>query len=155
MGKYDPLARYLKSRPDDSWNATFAEIEAKLGTSLPRSAKEHRAWWANQTGGNHCQTAGWQDAGWATREVDLRRGVVRFERRKRGGSRQSEASSIPPRPSTELWDRARRLSGIEDRDQLIEAALTALIRREAAKGLIALGGTMPDFAIPPRERPTP
>jgi len=151
MGKYEPLARYLKSRPDDNWNATFSEIEAKLGTSLPRSAREHRAWWANQTNGNHSQTSGWRDAGWETRDVDLRRGLVRFERSGHSG----RASGGPPMPMTkpDLWDQARRLSGIVDRDELIEAALTALIRREAAKGLIALGGTMPDFEAAPRERP--
>ncbi|QGN56427.1 type II toxin-antitoxin system VapB family antitoxin [Novosphingobium sp. Gsoil 351] len=53
----------------------------------------------------------------------------------------------------DLWERARRISGIDDHDALLKAALTAFVRREAAKGLVALGGTMPDFAIPSRERP--
>ena len=151
MGKYDPLARYLNSRPDDTWNATFGEIEDKLGAPLPRSAREHRAWWANQTNGNHSQTAGWRDAGWETREVDLRRGLVRFERRP--GEKVARPSVLREgRP--DLWERARELTGIDNRDALIEEALIALIRREAGRRLIALGGTMPDFTAPLRERPS-
>ena len=151
MGKYEPLARYLNSRPDDTWNATFGEIEDKLGATLPRSAREHRAWWANQTNGNHSQTAGWRDAGWETREVDLRRGLVRFERRP--GEKVARSSALRQgRP--DLWERARELTGIDNRDALIEEALIALIRREAGRRLIALGGTMPDFTAPPRERPS-
>ena len=151
MGKYEPLARYLKLHPDDTWNATFAEIEDKLGASLPRSAREHRAWWANQANGNHSQAAGWQGAGWETREVDLRRGLVRFERKRGAKAAPSPASR---QVHGALWERARELTGIDDRDALIEVALTALIRREAGRRLIALGGTMPDFTAPPRERPS-
>ena len=38
-------------------------------------------------------------------------------------------------------------------ERLIEEALLALIQREVARKLIAMGGTMPDFAPAPRERP--
>lgn len=150
MGKYEPLARYLKSRPDDTWNATFGEIEDKLGAALPRSARKHRAWWANQANGNHSQTAGWRDAGWQTREVDLRRGFVRFERL----DEKSPRTSVLREGRPDLWERARELTGIDNRDALIEEALIALIRREAGRRLIALGGTMPEFTAPPRERPS-
>ena len=57
------------------------------------------------------------------------------------------------RAIADLWERRARVSGIDDRDYLLKAALTTFIRREAAKGLIALGGTMPEFTVPPRERP--
>ena len=152
MGKYEPLTHFLKSQPDEVWDARFSEVERVLGFPLPRSAHEYPAWWANQEPG-HSQTRGWRDAGWETTQVDLASKKVRFRRRKRGtgGAKNSAKSSGP---DDALWEKARRLSGIEDRDALIEAALTALIRREAAKQLAALGGTMPDFTVPPRERPT-
>ena len=149
MGKYEPLARYLTSREDDSWNATFAQIEGKLGFSLPHRAREYRAWWSNQKDGKHSQAAGWQEAGWVTREVDLNHGIVRFER-SRTGTPASAVGQGGPAPS--LWARARELSGINDRDELITAGLDALIQREAAKALIALGGSDPEAEAPPRRR---
>lgn len=153
MSKYEPLARYLKSLEDDTWNATFSEIEAKLGTELPRSAREHRAWWANQSGGNHSQTAGWQGAGWETRDVDLRRGIVRFERRSREPVHDGDLSTDHDDRIGKLIERASNLSGIGDRTSVLEAALHLFIRREGAKRMEQLGGTMPDFSVPPRERP--
>src|SRR5687768_5174125 len=103
MGKYEPLARYLKSRTENSWNASFAQVEEKLGFALPRSAREHRAWWSNQKGGNHSQTAGWKNAGWETRDVDLNRGLVRFER---SGVPTNQARRSEP----DLWQQAREVS---------------------------------------------
>lgn len=151
MGKYDPLRHFLENQPEEIWDARFSEVERVLGFRLPRSAHEYPAWWANQEPG-HSQTRGWRDAGWETGQVDLAAKKVRF--RRRSHSDRASIAQKPKGPMPELWDKARRLSGIEDRDQLIEAALTALIRREAAKQLIAMGGTMPDFTVPPRERPT-
>lgn len=150
MGIYRPLTKFLEGLPDDLWDARFADIEKVLGFALPKSAHKHPAWWANQTR-PFSQTHGWQDAGWETSAVDLSAKRLRFRRREYGGM---AAKAYQSRPDPALWERAKRLSGIEDRDELIEAALIALIRREAAKGLIALGGTMPDFTAPPRERPT-
>lgn len=150
MGKYEPLARYLKSLPDNSWNATFAQIEEKLGFALPRSARDHRAWWSNQRNGNHSQTAGWQLAGWETRDVDLKRGIVRFERTQ---NPPSPARNRAPTSRPALIAQASGLSGIKDPDELIDAALAAFIQREAGRRLVALGGTMPDAEAAPRERP--
>lgn len=152
MGKYEPLTHYLENQVEEIWDARFSDIEGVLGFALPRSAHEYPAWWANQEPG-HSQTQGWRDAGWETGQVDLAAKKVRFRRKKRASGRVSAAGQ-PVGPSPELWDRAHRISGIKDRDALIEAALTALIRREAGKQLIAMGGTMPDFTVPPRERPT-
>jgi hypothetical protein len=52
-----------------------------------------------------------------------------------------------------LWQRAEEISGLSDRDALLRAALTAFIQKEAARQLAAMGGSMPDFTVPPRERP--
>jgi Arc/MetJ family transcription regulator len=54
-----------------------------------------------------------------------------------------------------LVERARRLTGIEEKTALVRAGLEALIAREAARRLAALGGTMPDLPTPPRRRRSP
>jgi Arc/MetJ family transcription regulator len=51
-----------------------------------------------------------------------------------------------------LLERARRLTGIAEKTALVHAGLEALIARESARRLAALGGTMPDLAAPPRRR---
>jgi hypothetical protein len=52
-----------------------------------------------------------------------------------------------------LLDEARRLTGIIEKTALVRAGLEALIAREAARRLAALGGTMPDMKDIPRRRP--
>ena len=49
-----------------------------------------------------------------------------------------------------LLERAKRVSGIEEKDDLLREALTAPIEREAARRVIDLAGTEPDLAAPPR-----
>lgn len=147
MGKYEPLTHYLENRSGEIWEARFAEVEDVLGFPLPRSAHEYPAWWANQEPG-HSQTRGWRDAGWETGAVDLSAKKVQF-RRRRAPSKPKSTAAMP-----DLWKKAQDISGITDRDELIEAALTALIRREAAKRVKEMGGSMPDFSAPARERPT-
>jgi hypothetical protein len=156
MGKYQPLKHFLDGAESNSIDTDFAQVEKILGFPLPQSAYRHQAWWSNEQHGSHSHSRSWQDAGWETSRVDLAARKVRFQRSRRGSSASTRvlAAEQPVFPSPELWDRAHRISGIKDRDALIEAALTALIRREAGKQLIAMGGTMPDFTAPPRERPT-
>lgn len=155
MGKYEPLKQFLDRASGDSIDADFALVEQILGFELPKSAHRHQAWWANEAHGSHSHARSWQDAGWETRRVDLTSKKVGFRRRRLQSNADPVNAAVTQRDlSTDLWEKASRLSGIENREALIEAALTALIRREAAKQLIALGGTMPDFTVPPRERPT-
>lgn len=52
-----------------------------------------------------------------------------------------------------LLNRARELSGIQEKTALVRAGLEALITREAARRLAALGGSMPNLALTPRRRP--
>jgi hypothetical protein len=71
-GKYAPLYTHLKKMRSKEWRVTFAEIEALLGFDLPKSARIHRPWWANQgAGGNHSHALAWEMAGWRTAEVDM------------------------------------------------------------------------------------
>ncbi len=51
----------------------------------------------------------------------------------------------------ELLGRAREYSTLQD-SELVEEALKAFVRREAARRLADLGGTMPDAKAPPRRR---
>ena len=51
-----------------------------------------------------------------------------------------------------LLERAREFSGIKEKTALVHEGLRALIAREAAKRLAALGGTEPDLKPIPRRR---
>jgi hypothetical protein len=51
-----------------------------------------------------------------------------------------------------LLERARQLTGIQERTDLVRAGLEALIAREAGKRLAALGGTQPKMSDIPRRR---
>jgi Arc/MetJ family transcription regulator len=53
-----------------------------------------------------------------------------------------------------LVERAREFSGIQEKTALVHAGLRALIAREAAKRLAALGGSEPDLKPIPRRRAT-
>lgn len=53
---------------------------------------------------------------------------------------------------TEVVERARALSGIKRKTDLVHAGLEALITREAARRLAALGGIDPRFKAPSRQR---
>jgi Arc/MetJ family transcription regulator len=52
----------------------------------------------------------------------------------------------------ELLNEAKELTGIKETAALVRAGLTLLIQREAARRLALLGGTEPDFKVPPRRR---
>ena len=154
MGKYEPLSARLSEEPRNVWVASFDEIEAVLGFSLPPSAHKYREWWGNQRGAGHSQAKGWQEAGWQVGKVDLSAKRVEF-RRAGLGVEAASASRDPIRPDSldDLIRRAGDLTGIDDREQLIREALRGLIAREAGLRLARMGGTMPDIKVPPRERP--
>ncbi len=53
-----------------------------------------------------------------------------------------------------LIERARELTGTKEKTELLHAGLRALIQRESARRLAALGGTMPGLKPIPRRRAT-
>lgn len=55
----------------------------------------------------------------------------------------------------ELVAEAQELTGLREKSALIREALKALIARESARRLALLGGSQPDFEVPPRRRPEP
>ena len=52
----------------------------------------------------------------------------------------------------ELMEKAQRLSGIQGKTAVLHAGLEALIQRESARRLAALGGTEPNLRPIPRRR---
>ena len=53
----------------------------------------------------------------------------------------------------ELMAKAADYTGITERSALLREALQALVSREAARGIIALGGSDPTARAAPRRRP--
>jgi hypothetical protein len=145
MSRYRALADYLKGRGASIWEASFEDVEKVIGAPLPRSAYRYPAWWANQTGVGHSQTEGWKSVGWRTARVDITGKRVRFER--------EDAAPSGAANDDQLFQEARRLTGIKDNSSLVREALRALVAREAAARLARIGGTMPDYEAPPRQRP--
>ncbi len=52
----------------------------------------------------------------------------------------------------ELLAKARDYTGEQEKTKLLHLGLEALIQREIANRLVALGGTMPNLKVPPRRR---
>ena len=52
-----------------------------------------------------------------------------------------------------LMARAGELTGLTEKSALVREALVALVERESARRLARLGGSAPDFTVPPRNRP--
>ena len=77
--KYAPLTRFLRQQEAPRITMTFQELEEVLGFSLPASAWKYPSWWSNAASGQS-QVRGWRDAGWETRDLDLRGRKVTFVR---------------------------------------------------------------------------
>ena len=52
----------------------------------------------------------------------------------------------------ELVRKAQEYTGVKEKTALVREALTALVQREAARRLAAIGGSVPDFPEIPRRR---
>jgi len=61
-GKYDALACYLGVLAAPTVQLRFVELGALLGDTLPPSAQQHRAWWANSW--NTPKGRAWLRVGW-------------------------------------------------------------------------------------------
>jgi hypothetical protein len=81
MGKYSKLGVFLQNSTINSVKLTFNEVENILGFNLPKSAREYKAWWANNGDSHTHAVDGWLAMGWRT-EVDLGNQVVIFTRRE-------------------------------------------------------------------------
>ncbi|MBW4436668.1 MAG: DUF4268 domain-containing protein [Pleurocapsa minor GSE-CHR-MK-17-07R] len=81
QSRYFPLGQFLSSITQDtaSISVTFEQIDAILGFSLPKSALEHRSWWANDYT-SHVQSQQWLNADWKVSHVDFNLQKVEFSR---------------------------------------------------------------------------
>ncbi|PZA09910.1 type II toxin-antitoxin system VapB family antitoxin [Rhodopseudomonas palustris] len=52
----------------------------------------------------------------------------------------------------ELFAKAQKFAGLDEKSAVIKTALQAYVEREAARRLARLGGSMPDAKAPPRRR---
>ncbi len=104
-GKYHSLYSHLCGLPASEWRTTFTEIESIVGFELPASARLHRPWWANQSGGNgHSQALAWGVAGWETAEVDMDSETLLLRRKERPQAvRRLTLDEVWPVHPTAVW----------------------------------------------------
>ena len=103
-GKYQRLYTHLCSLTTREWRTSFSEIESIIGFELPASARLHRPWWSNQTGGNgHSQALAWSAAGWETAEVDLNAETLLLRRKPMETFRRPPLDEVWPVHSAGSW----------------------------------------------------
>jgi hypothetical protein len=78
MSKYEPLGEYLRKQTTKRATLSFKDVEGIIGDALPDSARNHRAWWANDP--KHVEAKAWLDAGWKSASVSLMEERVVFFR---------------------------------------------------------------------------
>lgn len=83
-GKYGPLRQWFETQAataklNHTIALAFGQVEEIIGDTLPPSARQHRAWWANDSTSSR-QAEAWMTAGWAVDGVDFSAEVVRFKR---------------------------------------------------------------------------
>jgi len=91
MGKYQPLATFLRDQRTPEVQLTFDEIEKITGVKLPPKAQHHRAWWSNNAS-NNVMTKVWLDAGFESAQVDISARKLVFRRVANGSDQGSEAN---------------------------------------------------------------
>jgi hypothetical protein len=79
-GKYSAIAEHLSQQTVDRVILSFEEIEALIGTSLPSSARNYRAWWSTDASGSHPWVNQWEEVGWRLEQVSLNEGRATFVR---------------------------------------------------------------------------
>lgn len=81
LSKYEPLKIYLKNQNLERVPMRFDDIENLVGFDLPKSSRNHRAWWSNNPS-NSVITHAWLGAGYETSEVDMAGERLTFRRVK-------------------------------------------------------------------------
>ena len=110
-GKYQRLYTHLCSLTTREWQTSFGEIESIIGFELPASARLHRPWWSNQSGGNgHSQALAWGAAGWETAEVDMDAEALLLRRKPQGNLHRPALDEIWPVHSAGPWPENLSLS---------------------------------------------
>lgn len=79
MSKYSALTTFLSSRTQPKISMSFEDIERIVGSKLPQSAFNHRAWWSNNPT-NSVMTKAWLAAGFRSEDVDMTARKLVFSR---------------------------------------------------------------------------
>jgi hypothetical protein len=98
MGKYEPLGKFLRQQGSELVVLKFEDIERIVGSKLPQSSRQHRAWWSNNPN-NNVMTKVWLDAGFQTEQVDIEGRRLVF--RKMSPGKQDGPSASPNVPAGE------------------------------------------------------
>jgi hypothetical protein len=91
--KYGPLTEFLRRQSRPVVRMSFDEIERVIGSKLPPSATDHRAWWSNNAD-NSVMTKAWKDAGFESEDVDMKGRRVTFRRVRSEPPRDSGTQSV-------------------------------------------------------------
>lgn len=116
MTKYAPLSSFLAGLDSAKVRLGFEEVETLLGASLPKSASDYQAWWANDP--THSQARAWLEAGWHTENLDLTERKVEFVRVRK--PLRTSATALPTAPPSDPWGALADTVTVLD-----EAALTS------------------------------
>ena len=89
MGKYDALGAHLKRQRAERFELSFADIERRIGSFLPKSAQRPE-WWANEQNplSRHVQCKAWLGNGYLAC-------LVQGEERVRVERRTSLSAMLP------------------------------------------------------------
>ena len=110
-GKYQRLYTHLCGMTTQEWRPSFDEIESIIGFELPASARLHRPWWSNQTGGNgHSQALAWSAAGWETADVDMDAETLLLRRTRQENRHRPRLDEMWPVHSAGPWPENLSLS---------------------------------------------
>ena len=77
--RYAPLETYLRESGKAEIPMTFEDIEEVIGSTLPPSARKHRAWWSNNST-NSPMTLAWRAGGYESASVDMPHGTLVFRK---------------------------------------------------------------------------
>lgn len=80
--KYLPLDEWFRKQPATAKKIklTFDQVEAILGTPLPKSASKLTTWWTNVHPKIQSHRTAWLNHGWIVEEFDLQTRRVTFVR---------------------------------------------------------------------------
>ena len=80
--KYLPLDEWFRKQPasTEQIELTFDQVEAILGSPLPKSATKLTTWWTNIQPKIQSHRTAWLNNGWIVAEFDLQDRSVKFVR---------------------------------------------------------------------------
>ncbi|MGD9543293.1 MAG: hypothetical protein AB7F41_06080 [Methylocystis sp.] len=150
MSKYEPLTAYLRKQPCREVRLGFGDLEKILGFKLPSSAGQHRAWWSNN-GSNNVMTKAWLSAGFRTRDVDMEKERLTFERVGPGDPETPPTAPLPQLPD-DLTLVQRVLEVLrgddEERAQKLRCAIVAALTAPKAQSVLDIfASDLPDDAF--------